>query len=130
MSIRAGELAKVLRMPPPRQPEGRVGQVGLVDHLTKGDDRGMIVFLKADGDTDGAMFLPLDCLEAVNDPTWAKALAEYRHLEQQAELQAYCQRLEQQQKIEMVADKYQLTVDAVLEIAAVVTGEDTRRCYY
>jgi hypothetical protein len=128
MSVAAGELAKVLRIPPRPQPDPRVGQVGLV--LTGEGDLGMIVFLKPNGDTDGAMFLPLDCLEAVNDPTWAKALAEYRRQQQQAEFQAYYQRLERQQKIEMVADKYQLTVDAVLEIAAVVTGEETRGRYY
>ena len=58
------------------------------------------------------------------------AVAEYHRQQRQAEFEAYCQRLERQQQIELVADKYQITLDAALEIAAVVTGEDTRRCYY
>ena len=58
------------------------------------------------------------------------AVAEFHRQQRRAEFEAYCKRLERQQKIELVADKYQITLDAALEIAAVVTGEDTRRCYY
>lgn len=130
MSMTAGQLVMVQRIPPRPEPHSRLGQVGLIDHLTRDRNRAMIVFLNQDGDTDGAIFLPVECLQRVDDPAWQKALAEYQRRQREQEVAAYRQRLKRQQTIELIADKYQVTVDAVLEIAAVVTGEETRHRYY
>lgn len=131
MNVKLGQVARIVRPLPQPDPNRNVGRTGFVDRICPKDNVVVIRFLKPDGDTDGAMYVPPDCLEEVIDPAWQQALEEHWRKERQEEVDVLMRRLEHQQTIERIADKYQMTVDAVLEIAAVVTGHsDTRWLYY
>jgi len=130
MKPKFGDLAKVVRTPP-LLPAGVdvVGRVGVIEWLTHNDERAWFKLLMPEGVCDLAMFIPVECLELVDDPVWKTALPRFRRSERQS-LIRYQQRLLKQQRIEEIADEYQMTVDAALKIAAVVTGRDMRHHYY
>lgn len=128
--ILPGQLAKIVQLTPHRESGRRVGHVGVVEQMTADGSRVLLTLLTLDGETDGAVFVPAGCLTAVDDDAWAAALANHRRIQQENALRDFQQRLQRQQQIEAVADKYQLTVDAALEIAAVVIGQDAEQFYY
>lgn len=119
MTVRVGDIVKVRRVP---QQSARLlgrllGQTGFVEKLNEEGTRAMFHAITPAGRHRDLAWLPVGCLEPVNDPAWAAAVSEYRRWAAQVarERQAWEQRRWRQ--LQALARQYGLSVSQIIEIA-------------
>lgn len=125
MNVQQGDIVKVRRVPQRCvQRLGRLlGQIGFIEELNEDGTRAMFHGITVAGRHRDLAWLPVGCIEPVDDPVWLAALSEYRRWSAQVarEMQAWEQRRWRQ--LQMLADRYKLSVRQIIEIADVAGAQ-------
>ncbi len=126
-----GDLVKVVRMPLNlvRLHRDHVGGIALIEELTADGDRALVQMIKPPGERDGAMFLPIICLESVNDAASQSLVAAYRRfLKNESSKLAEWRRM-RREHIKAVAGKHDMSFEKLVMILDDVLGYDAQYYY-